>query len=76
MTAKEYYNSTRLVETTKWTLGMALNFAEEYANKINQMNSKESFRDHTMSARATLYPDKTVEEVSAIIDETISNWKD
>lgn len=76
MTAKNYYKSTRLVETRNWTLEMVFSFAEEYANKINQMNSKESFKYHTMSARATLYPDKTVEEVSAIIDEIISNWKD
>lgn len=30
MKAKEYYNSTRMVETRNWTLDMAMNFAEEY----------------------------------------------
>ena len=30
MTAKEYYNSTRMVETRHWTLEMTLAFAEEY----------------------------------------------
>jgi hypothetical protein len=30
MTPKEYYNSTRMVETRHWTLEMALAFAEEY----------------------------------------------
>lgn len=30
MKAKEYYNSTRMVETKNWTLDMAMNFAEEY----------------------------------------------
>jgi hypothetical protein len=76
MNAKEYYNSTRLVETRNWTLEMVFNFAEEYAENINKNNAKELFRYHTMSARATLYPNKTIEEVSAIIEETINNWKD
>jgi hypothetical protein len=30
MTAKEFYDSTRMVETTHWTLNMAMCFAEEY----------------------------------------------
>lgn len=30
MKAKEYYNSTRMVDTRNWTLDMAMNFAEEY----------------------------------------------
>lgn len=30
MTAKDYYNKTRLVPTTNWTLEMTLTFAEEY----------------------------------------------
>lgn len=41
---------------------------------INQMSSKETYRYHTMCARATLYPNKTIEEVSAIIEETLSKW--
>lgn len=34
MTAKEYYNSTRLVATNNWTLGMVFSFAEEYSKWI------------------------------------------
>jgi len=30
MKAKDYYNSTRMVETRNWTLSMVMNFAEEY----------------------------------------------
>lgn len=41
MTAKEYYKSTRMVETRNWTLEMALNFAEEYA---------EALRKHAVSS--------------------------
>ncbi len=41
MTAKEYYKSTRMVETRNWTLEMALNFAEEYA---------EAMRKHAVSS--------------------------
>ena len=36
MTAKEYYKSTRLVETRNWTLEMTLNFAEEYNEALNK----------------------------------------
>jgi hypothetical protein len=43
MTAKEYYNSTRLVETRHWTLEMAMAFAEEYhKNAIQVPESNES----------------------------------
>jgi hypothetical protein len=41
MTAKDYYQSTRMVETRDWTLGMAMNFAEEYA---------EALRKHAVSS--------------------------
>lgn len=41
MTAKEYYKSTRMVETRNWTLEMALYFAEEYA---------EALRKHAVSS--------------------------
>ena len=41
MTSKEYYKSTRMVETRNWTLEMALNFAEEYA---------EALRKHAVSS--------------------------
>ena len=43
MTAKEYYKSTRMVETRNWTLEMALNFAEEYA---------EALRKHAVSRQS------------------------
>jgi hypothetical protein len=36
MTSKEYYKSTRMVETRNWTLEMALSFAEEYAEALRQ----------------------------------------
>ncbi len=36
MTAKEYYKSTRMVETRNWTLEMTLNFAEEYAEALRK----------------------------------------
>jgi hypothetical protein len=35
MTAKEYYKSSRMVETRNWTLEMALNFAEEYTEALH-----------------------------------------
>ena len=41
MTSKEYYKSTRMVETRNWTLEMALSFAEEYA---------EALRKHAVSS--------------------------
>jgi hypothetical protein len=41
MEAKDYYQSTRMVETRNWTLGMVMNFAEEYA---------EALRKHTVSS--------------------------
>lgn len=40
MTSKEYYNSTRIVETSHWTLEMALAFAEEY-HKSEIINFKD-----------------------------------
>lgn len=36
MTAKDYYKSTRMVETRNWTLEMAMNFAEEYAEALRK----------------------------------------
>ncbi len=41
MTAKDYYQSTRMVDTRDWTLGMVMNFAEEYA---------EALRKHAVSS--------------------------
>ena len=46
MTAKEYYKSTRMVETTNWTLEMALNFAEEYAKVLHQSAVMKSVCEH------------------------------
>jgi len=43
---------------------------------INQMSAKNSYRYHTMCARATLYPNKTIEEVITIIEDTLSKWDD
>ena len=36
MTPKEYYKSTRMIETRNWTLEMALSFAEEYAEALRK----------------------------------------
>lgn len=36
MKAKEYYKSTRMVETRDWTLEMVFNFAEEYAEALRK----------------------------------------
>ena len=50
MTAKEYYKSTRIVETRNWTLDMALNFAEEYAEALRQplvSGAKRKVCDHS-----------------------------
>ena len=36
MKAKEYYKSTRLVETRNWTLEMVMAFADEFHEAQNQ----------------------------------------
>lgn len=36
-----------------------------------QMSLEESFRYHTLCARSTLYPNKTIEEVKDIIEDTM-----
>ena len=45
MTSKKYYKSTRMVETRNWTLEMALNFAEEYAEALRQPPVSGSLQD-------------------------------
>lgn len=55
MKAKEYYKSTRMVETRSWTLEMALNFAEEYAEALRQLPAKE---DSVYEKRNSLVEDK------------------
>ena len=48
MTAKKYYNSTRMVETRHWTLEMTLAFAEEY-HKSEMVDKKYTEEDlHTI----------------------------
>jgi predicted lipoprotein with Yx(FWY)xxD motif len=44
MKAKEYYKSTRMVDTMQWTLDMAMSFAEEY-----HKNEMETLRIHDVS---------------------------
>ena len=39
-----------------------------------QMSLQDSFRYHALCARATLYPNKTIEEAKEIIEDTISKW--
>jgi hypothetical protein len=41
---------------------------------IDKMSGEESYRYHTMCARATLYPNKTMEEVSEIIENDIKKY--
>lgn len=42
MKAKEYYKSTRMVDTKHWTLEMAMNFAEEYhKNEMEALSTKD-----------------------------------
>jgi hypothetical protein len=45
MTAKDYYKSTRMVETRNWTLEMAINFAEEYAEALRKHAVSGSLQD-------------------------------
>ena len=47
MKAKEYYKSTRMVDTMHWTLDMAMSFAEEY-----HKNEIEALRIHDVSGRS------------------------
>ena len=47
MKAKEYYKSTRMVDTMHWTLDMAMSFAEEY-----HKNEIEALRIHDVSGSA------------------------
>ena len=47
MKAKEYYKSTRMVDTMHWTLDMAMSFAEEY-----HKNEIEALRIHDVSRRS------------------------
>jgi hypothetical protein len=42
MTAKDYYKSIRSVDTNEWTLGMALNFADEYhREKMKELSTQQ-----------------------------------
>ena len=61
MTAKEYYKSTRMVETRNWILEMALNFAEEYAKAL----SKHAVSNNRFQSAYAQYWDM----VKDIIDE-------
>ncbi len=38
-------------------------------------NLAESYRYHTLAARQTLYPNKSIEEVQIIINENIEKWQ-
>ncbi len=71
MTAKEYYNSTRLVPTNNWTLEMVLNFAEEYSQLIcNKKFSTASIDEAGIAAvkiSETLEPKLTSQEQSFFI---------
>jgi hypothetical protein len=47
MKAKEYYKSTRMVDTMHWTLDMAMSFAEEY-----HKNEMKALRIHDVVGRS------------------------
>jgi hypothetical protein len=49
MRAREYYKSTRMVDTMNWTLDMAMRFAEEY-----HKNEMEALRIHDVSQQREL----------------------
>ena len=49
MRAREYYKSTRMVDTMNWTLDMAMWFAEEY-----HKNEMEALRIHDVSQQRKL----------------------
>jgi hypothetical protein len=49
MRAREYYKSTRMVDTMNWTLDMAMWFAEEY-----HKNEMEALRIHDVSQQREL----------------------
>jgi hypothetical protein len=49
MRAREYYKSTRMVDTMNWTLDMAMSFAEEY-----HKNEMEALRIHDVSQQRKL----------------------
>ena len=42
-------------------------------SKVNGMSYEDSYRYHTWCARATIYPDKSDEEVKKIIEENLLN---
>lgn len=58
---------------TEWVNNMNLLMNQEFKKSMGQID-KESFREHTLAARATLYPGKTYEEVSEIVDKIIESW--
>jgi hypothetical protein len=39
------------------------------------MDSFESYKYHSICARATLYPNKTIEEVEEILEKQRSTWR-
>ena len=40
---------------------------------VTQISEEDSYRYNIMCARATLYPNKSIEEVKMIIEDTLNN---
>jgi hypothetical protein len=58
------------------TLESVINLLKEAGYNIIKSNEAfELFRYHTLAARATIYPDKSLDEVLSIIDSLKINFK-
>jgi hypothetical protein len=78
MTAKEYYKSSRMVETRNWTLEMALNFAEEYTEALRihdvvgqTKHLPEGENPESVSAQQTLLKvwNETAQEYTCVVPD-------
>lgn len=73
-------------DTVKWVLKDEQQVKERFEAWLvqngyadTQMSEEESYRYNTLSARSTLYPGKTIDEVLAIIEDNIQKqreWKE
>jgi hypothetical protein len=78
MRAREYYKSTRMVDTMNWTLDMAMRFAEEY-----HKNEMEALHIHDVSQRSELLKTFTIwlddkvrddEELTELVNEFLKGF--
>jgi len=63
------------IKITNETNNVQLYDVSNLLQPITSMNYVDSYRYHTMSARSTLYPNKTIDEVKAIIEDNIIKLK-